>query len=258
LNALSYIDAKAARRAPYGEPEPRRHYTAHDGSDPEEVAIDNLIGAGVPGKAIVISAGNDRAKKTHASGAVPSGTITEVHFSVTSGTYIYFTLWYETTGALYVNLRNPNGFVTSVFIPVGLDRHHDGNRVTVSSTAVSLLNGMERRGPIEAFGTDQLVRMTSSRPRRALVDFVLVSARRRVAPHLIQRPARPGTDRRDRRLAHHEERGSTSLAPWSLPRSLLDDLLLERRLTRDGRSGRDRRAGEMIACSLDDASTRDH
>jgi minor extracellular serine protease Vpr len=44
------------------------HYTAHDGNDPEELALDSFLGAGKPGIAAVVSAGNERQDNLHAAG----------------------------------------------------------------------------------------------------------------------------------------------------------------------------------------------
>jgi subtilisin family serine protease len=44
------------------------HYSSHDGSDPSEVAIDNLVGAGKPGIAAVIAGGNEAQHNLHAGG----------------------------------------------------------------------------------------------------------------------------------------------------------------------------------------------
>ena len=60
LSALSFIDQKAAElRLPYVvNMSLGTSYGPHDGKTAEEVAIDELVGSGVPGKAVVVAAGN--------------------------------------------------------------------------------------------------------------------------------------------------------------------------------------------------------
>ena len=54
----------------------------HDGSDPAELVIDALTGAGIPGKAVVKSAGNNRGYGIHASGTVANGTQVDRTFTI--------------------------------------------------------------------------------------------------------------------------------------------------------------------------------
>jgi subtilisin family serine protease len=54
----------------------------HDGSDPVEQVIDTLTGAGIPGKAVVKSAGNNRGLGIHASGTVANGTQVDRTFTI--------------------------------------------------------------------------------------------------------------------------------------------------------------------------------
>jgi len=54
----------------------------HDGSDAVEQVIDSLTGAGIPGKAVVKSAGNNRGYGIHASGTVANGTQIDRTFTI--------------------------------------------------------------------------------------------------------------------------------------------------------------------------------
>ncbi|RIK01686.1 MAG: hypothetical protein DCC46_01200 [Armatimonadetes bacterium] len=44
------------------------HFSPHDGSRPEERSLDELVGEGIPGTAICVSAGNERGDNSHAGG----------------------------------------------------------------------------------------------------------------------------------------------------------------------------------------------
>ncbi|RPJ45219.1 MAG: hypothetical protein EHM19_05645, partial [Candidatus Latescibacterota bacterium] len=144
LNALSWIDAKAAA---LGLPwvanlSIESQHSAHDGSSLEEYAINSMVGAGVPGKVIVVPAGNERGKKRHSSGSVTLYGLAGSPFLVTGETTIGFTVWYETIGLMDVNVINPNAVASTTVQPgnTGVDIL-EGNRVTVTSTASSPLNG---------------------------------------------------------------------------------------------------------------------
>src|SRR5262249_21241814 len=91
---LDFIDTKAAE---LGEPyvvnlRLGHHYGGHDGPDLDEQTIDSLIGAGIPGKAITKSVGNDRGTGIHISGTVAAGA-TNTHvfiiptYTVMDGTF---------------------------------------------------------------------------------------------------------------------------------------------------------------------------
>jgi len=89
-------------------------FAAHDGTSPIELAIDALVGPGVPGKAVVVAAGNDGARQIHASGVVPAAdpgvdTIA-LNFSVPVGmTGIILDVWYEQTDFFRVGFISPLG-----------------------------------------------------------------------------------------------------------------------------------------------------
>ncbi len=74
INALQFVQQKASELGePYvinlslgGQAGP------HDGTDPDEQAIDNLVNSG-PGRAVCVGAGNDGDRDMHAGGNVPAG-----------------------------------------------------------------------------------------------------------------------------------------------------------------------------------------
>jgi subtilisin family serine protease len=112
INALSFIDAKAGE---LGQPFVANlslggHLGAHDGSSLEEQAIDSLVGPGIPGKAVVIAAGNEGDEDIHASGTVRSGSRTTVGVKVPSSRYVAVVdVWYPGSDEFGVGFANPSG-----------------------------------------------------------------------------------------------------------------------------------------------------
>ena len=110
LNALSFIKQKAAE---LGEPFVINMSlgghggSPHDGTDPEERAVDSLVGA-APGRVVCIAAGNEGGAGIHASGNVTQGG--NVALTVTApATPQTFTLYYANTDRLGLTVTLPNG-----------------------------------------------------------------------------------------------------------------------------------------------------
>jgi len=83
---------------------------AHDGSRLDERAIDALVGAGQPGKAVVVAAGNDGWFDLHASGEVTEGTTEDLIADVPSGTGLTFIdIWYDGGDELGFGFVDPDG-----------------------------------------------------------------------------------------------------------------------------------------------------
>lgn len=114
---LDFIDAKAAE---LGEPYAINlslgsQFGGHDGGDFDENTIDSLIGNGLPGKAIVKSAGNERGRAIHIGGTVTAGVTKSHTFTVPSYTplsdtfndAIAWQLWYAGGDRLTVSLDDP-------------------------------------------------------------------------------------------------------------------------------------------------------
>lgn len=89
---------------------------AHDGTNLEEIAIDNLTGAGKPGKVIVAAAGNDGTSETHIRGELSSSQLSfPVTFKVPEYTpqngatndYVLFNVWYSGATTISVTLQSP-------------------------------------------------------------------------------------------------------------------------------------------------------
>ncbi|MDZ7308245.1 MAG: S8 family serine peptidase, partial [candidate division KSB1 bacterium] len=116
VRGLSFIDSVAGR---LGKPYVVNlsfggHSGAHDGSSLQEQAIDDLVGAGKPGKVIVVAAGNDGDNDIHAGGAV-SNSVT-INFNVptftaiggTQNDYLEMNAWYPGNATLSLRLTAPN------------------------------------------------------------------------------------------------------------------------------------------------------
>ncbi|MCX6032104.1 MAG: S8 family serine peptidase [Chloroflexi bacterium] len=116
INGLSFIDQKAAE---LGRPYVVNlslggHYGAHDGTSLVEQAIDILVGPGKPGKAIVISAGNEGDETIHAAGQAPQGGTKEVSFFIPTPPAGYYSValidvWYDGSDSFGVGFRDPSG-----------------------------------------------------------------------------------------------------------------------------------------------------
>ena len=111
LAAIDFIDAKAAELGlPYvinmslgGQVGP------HDGTDLVSQAISDAFGAGKPGKAIVVAAGNDGGDNIHTDGNVGSGPQTRT-FTVNPGTsQVIMDLWYEGSDTFSFGFLDPSG-----------------------------------------------------------------------------------------------------------------------------------------------------
>ncbi|HUD71962.1 MAG TPA: S8 family serine peptidase [Dongiaceae bacterium] len=114
---LEFIDAMAAS---LGEPyvvnmSLGSQFGGHDGSDIDEMTIDALIGAGIPGKAVVKSAGNERGHAIHVGGTVAAGATNTHTFNIPAYTplagafndAIAWQLWYNNGDNLTVTIADP-------------------------------------------------------------------------------------------------------------------------------------------------------
>jgi subtilisin family serine protease len=120
------------------------HYGAHDGTATNERAIDNLVGAGAPGKAICVSAGNEGADNIHASGTLGSGASDSVGVYVPSSkTFFLFDLWYSGSNSIEVTVTTPTGLSTNAVAPGGSFQGSapDGTVVEIGSENTNALNG---------------------------------------------------------------------------------------------------------------------
>jgi len=114
---MDYIDAKAAEM---GKPyviniSLGSQFGGHDGSDIDEATIDTLIGPGLPGKAIVKSAGNDRGHAIHVGGTLIAGQTNMHNFTILPYTAlpgafndaVAWSVWYNDGDNLTVTIADP-------------------------------------------------------------------------------------------------------------------------------------------------------
>jgi len=146
VGALAFIDQKAAES---GKPyvvnmSLGTHIGPHDGTSTDEQAIDGLVGSGKPGKAIVVSAGNEGDEHTHASGQVPQGGTNDVSFEVSRPTLVLVDVWYAGSDTFGIGFRDPTGagLDPTPILPGGDACYAGGsNRVCIISKANNPNNG---------------------------------------------------------------------------------------------------------------------
>jgi subtilisin family serine protease len=116
-DGLDFIDAKAAELGkPYAvNMSFGSQYGAHDGSDIDEITIDNLTGPGKAGKVTSKSAGNERGHRIHISGTVGQNAtithqITIPSYTPLPGAFndtVAWTIWYSNGDTLTVKINDP-------------------------------------------------------------------------------------------------------------------------------------------------------
>ena len=133
LSALAFIDEKAAQLGlPYVvNMSLGTSYGPHDGKTAEEVAVDELVGPGIAGKAVVIAAGNADERGTqrfrHFQGTAFTGLATQHTLTIpryaaptpgTGNNTALLDLWYEGSDRLTIRVTAPDG-TTTVAAPFG-------------------------------------------------------------------------------------------------------------------------------------------
>jgi subtilisin family serine protease len=115
---------------------------AHDGTSPDELAIDALVGPGRQGAQMAIAAGNEgsASRHSHWEGTLLEGFIYTNTFLLDSGTpktgnnndFVWLDLWYEGAGDVTVEIVTPGNQT------VGAARGTDSGIVCTSSGAVQV------------------------------------------------------------------------------------------------------------------------
>jgi len=120
VNSMAFIDSIASLLGqPYvinlsigGQEGP------HDGTNLEELAVDNLTGPGKPGKVAFIAAGNDGDSEIHVAGELSSAQSSKVvTFNIPKYTpqaqakndYVLFDIWYDAAANISITLTSPGG-----------------------------------------------------------------------------------------------------------------------------------------------------
>ncbi|HWN08494.1 MAG TPA: S8 family serine peptidase [Pyrinomonadaceae bacterium] len=109
MNAMEFIRQKAAE---LGEPfvinlSLGGQLGPHDGTNPDERAIDNLVSGG-SGRAVVVAAGNDGGSSIHARGIVPAGGSQTLDFNVNGAAYVV-DLYQNNADRFSVTVTSPDG-----------------------------------------------------------------------------------------------------------------------------------------------------
>ncbi len=109
VNALQFIQQQAAQlNKPFViNLSLGGHLGPHDGTTPDERAIDNLVNGG-PGRVVCVGAGNDGDKNIHASGTVPLGGTLQLDFNGTSNPG-FVELYHSQADRFGVTVTRPDG-----------------------------------------------------------------------------------------------------------------------------------------------------
>lgn len=112
VNALNFIDEKARELGlPYVvNMSLGGHLGPHDGTNLDEQAIDNLVGSGRPGKAIVVAAGNQGNKPIYTGGTLRQGGTAALVVNVPGdGGSFLADIWYKGSDTFGVGVVAPDG-----------------------------------------------------------------------------------------------------------------------------------------------------
>jgi len=107
-----------------------------DGSDPMDMAVDNLLATGV-GRHFTISAGNVGSLNNHAGGVIEQGKEITLPFSVTAGA-TGLRVIYRDTDTINARVVKPDGAVIG---PVGFNQQNGDANVTLTHIPTTTNNG---------------------------------------------------------------------------------------------------------------------
>lgn len=181
LHALAFIDTKAHDLGlPYVvNLSMGSLFSSHDGRSLEEIAIDSLVGAGIPGKAVVVAAGNAADHRSgryrHFQGTAFAGA--EVNHTLVIPPYsqpnpgigddrILLDLWYEGGDRLSIAVTAPDGVtraeahageITDLSTPFGhIFIANMGGTNPLNGDTEALVLIYDRSGPVPAAGEWEL------------------------------------------------------------------------------------------------------
>ena len=125
------------------------HWGAHDGTDPQEIVIDEILATA--GRSIVIAAGNEGNDAIHAEGIVAANASSTFNFTIPPYTvnpgsqddYVSFDIWYKGNDGLKIEVITPSGQTITA---------NPGTSANVTTTAnegfVQILNATAGKNPI--------------------------------------------------------------------------------------------------------------
>ncbi|RMD70468.1 MAG: hypothetical protein D6819_04220 [Gammaproteobacteria bacterium] len=107
VQAFSFIDQKAqALHEPYViNLSLGTQIGGHDGTDLEELAIDTLVGPGKPGKAVVVSAGNEGGEPVHVGGSFGEGESVSIGMVQNEPESALFDFWFSAKDTFTLTLE---------------------------------------------------------------------------------------------------------------------------------------------------------
>lgn len=144
INALEFVRQKASE---LGEPfvinlSIGGQIGPHDGTTPDERAIDNLVNGG-PGRAVCVAAGNEGGSSLHARGIVPAGGSQTLDFNV-NGTAYLVDLYQNHSDRFSVTVTSPDGVALG---PVAYDANGFGNTAgQASNQYLQVFNANDDKG----------------------------------------------------------------------------------------------------------------
>jgi subtilisin family serine protease len=180
VDALRFIDQTAAS---FGRPYVVNMslgglFGPHDGTNLEELVVDQLVGPGKMGKAIVIAAGNEAGERIHSELPLGSPVVRSLllsnysPFSAASSNFIVFDCWYPGSAVANVTVTTPLGQsigpISTGSYGAGASNlfsatSSGGIYIDNAATGVSAQNG-ERELFIQLFGYSTTFTRTDLRP----------------------------------------------------------------------------------------------
>lgn len=153
VNALSFIDQKAQELGlPYViNLSLGGHVGPHDGTTLEERTIDNLVGSGKPGKAIVVAAGNEGDEAIHTGGTLSQGGNVALQVNVPSGGGVFIAdIWYKGSDTFGVGFIAPTGAsLNPAPVPPGSNKCYQLGNPAVAIVCITHANNNTYNGDKE-------------------------------------------------------------------------------------------------------------
>jgi minor extracellular serine protease Vpr len=150
IDALTYLNTKAQTA---GKPVVLNFSVGgqsgpHDGTRAYETAINSFVAS--PGRAVVVSAGNDGAQAIHGGGTLPANGSVSLTFTVpsytpasgTSNDEFFFDLWFAGAQGVTATVTSPGGIVFSRAASETGDSPNTANGTITLWNYLSSLNGM--------------------------------------------------------------------------------------------------------------------
>lgn len=153
VNAMSFVNQKAQELGlPYViNLSLGGHFGPHDGTTLEERTIDNLVGSGKPGKAVVVAAGNEGNEAIHAAGTLSQGGNVSLRVNVPSGGGVFYAdIWYKGSDRFGLGFVSPTGAsLNPAPVPPGSQRCYQQGTPAVAIVCIAHANNNTYNGDKE-------------------------------------------------------------------------------------------------------------